>query len=124
MRTIFGQSVAEHSWGVATLVLELWPESSAMFIKACLHHDTHEGTLGDMPWDAKRKHYMLADAMKAAEDTEEVLMGLSFVLSDEEKYRRHDGSLLFLTGRNQRRQCTHDGTADKWPHVFNGIYRR
>lgn len=46
-------SVAEHSWGVAMLMLLLWPEDFPRLAGACLCHDVPEGWLGDAPGNVK-----------------------------------------------------------------------
>jgi 5'-deoxynucleotidase YfbR-like HD superfamily hydrolase len=96
LRTIFGQSVAEHSWGVAALALELWPDCSKTFLAACIHHDSHEAYLGDIPWTAKRNHPFLAREIKEAEASEEALMGVMPQLLEFEKHRLKTADMLEL----------------------------
>lgn len=48
------QDVAQHSWRVMVILLNLWPESSPELIRAALYHDTAEGLLGDIPAPIKR----------------------------------------------------------------------
>jgi len=48
------QNVAEHAWGVAT-ILALWhPRPSADLLRAALLHDCHEKEFGDIPSPTKR----------------------------------------------------------------------
>ena len=54
------QSVAEHSWGVALIIMQNHPNPSANLLKAALLHDLHEVRFGDMPAPVKRKHPSLA----------------------------------------------------------------
>jgi 5'-deoxynucleotidase len=49
------QSVAEHSWGVAAIVLLLKPDASAALLRAAILHDVHEVVLGDIPSPLKRR---------------------------------------------------------------------
>ena len=49
------QSVAEHSWGVALIIIQNHPNPSANLLKAALLHDLHEVRFGDMPAPAKRR---------------------------------------------------------------------
>ena len=50
--TIKSQTVAEHSWGVAMICRQLWPDNYTL-IEAALCHDLGEGFTGDVPWPAK-----------------------------------------------------------------------
>ena len=47
--TINDETVAHHSWGVATVLLELWPDCSRDLLIAALYHDVHEHVTGDIP---------------------------------------------------------------------------
>jgi 5'-deoxynucleotidase YfbR-like HD superfamily hydrolase len=47
------QSVAAHSWGVATLALHLWPDCSRELLIACIMHDVGEYATGDIPAPTK-----------------------------------------------------------------------
>jgi len=51
------QTVAAHSWGVASIVLDLWPNCSNNLIRAALWHDIAELRTGDIPapikWEDK-----------------------------------------------------------------------
>jgi 5'-deoxynucleotidase YfbR-like HD superfamily hydrolase len=78
------QSVAAHSWGVATLILALHPNPSINLIKAALWHDVAEGATGDVPASAKRRWPKINEAMLDAEADVEVLVGLAVALTAEE----------------------------------------
>ena len=56
-------SVAEHSWGVAMLVLQLYPEHFTALAAYALVHDVPEGLTGDIPSTAKADDGMLDDAI-------------------------------------------------------------
>ena len=47
------QTIAEHSWGVAMLVLLQHPTASRELLAAALLHDIHEVVIGDIPSPAK-----------------------------------------------------------------------
>jgi hypothetical protein len=49
------QTVADHSWGVAMLLLLVHPDPSIRLIKAAMLHDIHEVAFGDIPSPSKRK---------------------------------------------------------------------
>lgn len=42
-------TVAEHSWGVAILAMQLYPNSWLRIVEACLTHDVPELITGDIP---------------------------------------------------------------------------
>lgn len=53
------QNVAEHSAGVALILLETVPDCSANLLRAAIYHDLQEGITGDIPatvkWDASEE---------------------------------------------------------------------
>lgn len=63
------QSVAEHSWQVARILLAVYPSAGRGLIIHALHHDTGEGgAAGDIPGNAKRESSVLqieADRLEA-----------------------------------------------------------
>lgn len=66
------QTVAAHSWGVAQILVRLWPESHVHLIKAVLDHDILEYYTGDIPYPAKLRFPELGAAMDKAERQLEV----------------------------------------------------
>jgi len=54
------QSNAEHSWGVARILLFIHPSASRRMIMEALMHDIGEGRMGDIPYPAKRDSPTLA----------------------------------------------------------------
>jgi len=65
------QSVAEHSWGVAVLLLHFWPDSRSEVIREALGHDMGEYVSGDLPapvkWNStviKEAHDKIADEFR------------------------------------------------------------
>lgn len=50
-----GQTTADHSWGVATIIVMLHPDPSRELILAALFHDSGERWAGDLPAPFKRR---------------------------------------------------------------------
>lgn len=69
LRQIKYQTIAQHSHGVACLVMLIDSKCSAELLKAALTHDFHEQHVGDMPSTAKRMFPELGKAMNKATDT-------------------------------------------------------
>lgn len=78
------QTVAEHTFGVLNLLLQLHPDPSLNLIKAALVHDGAEGETGDIPAPVKWAYRSLGREIDAIE--EEVMMrhGWIFPVSVEE----------------------------------------
>lgn len=70
------QNVADHSWGVARILLEFWPDSSVKLVKACLDHDLVESALGDIPAPCKTRHPEIRAAFSKAEQQLEKEWGI------------------------------------------------
>ncbi len=64
--TIGHQTVAEHSWGVAAILLHIC-EPSAELLRAALYHDVAEYDTGDVPAQAKRSSLTLAASLSELE---------------------------------------------------------
>lgn len=77
--------VSSHSFNVALIVLEIFPNASAAVIKAALYHDLEEAVVGDMPATTKWNYPDLADALKIVEGQVTASMGLALSLTDWEK---------------------------------------
>jgi 5'-deoxynucleotidase YfbR-like HD superfamily hydrolase len=79
------ETVAQHSWGVAILLLHFWPDCSKRLLTACLYHDVAEVRTGDMPADTKwDQDGNLAQALAAAERRVEEELGVSSSLHHTE----------------------------------------
>lgn len=78
--TVKAQTVADHSWGVATIICDLWPDASVPLIRAALHHDVAEHITGDVPAPAKWQFPALADELHAVEYQLEAELGLDMEL--------------------------------------------
>jgi 5'-deoxynucleotidase YfbR-like HD superfamily hydrolase len=61
------QTIADHSWRVATLVVEVFGMPRAEVFIYALYHDCGEMFSGDLPFMVKTAVPGLADAMKTAE---------------------------------------------------------
>lgn len=61
------QNVAEHSWGVATILALYHPHPSADLLRAALLHDCHEKEFGDIPSPTKRSVPELVEHEEAYE---------------------------------------------------------
>jgi len=68
VRTLRTQDLAAHSWGVAALVLCIWPNPSAALLQAALMHDCPELRTGDVPATAKWSSAELSNALDVLED--------------------------------------------------------
>ena len=81
------QSVAEHSWGVAMILLYLWPNSAAQTVHSALSHDTGEHVTGDMPAPFKWAHDDIRELVESAEHSELLRLGLPRAYTPEEARR-------------------------------------
>ena len=78
-------SVAEHSWGVATLLAILHPDPSRNLILAAMCHDVHERWTGDMPAPIKWcLGNVTKDELKRLESSIESSLGIKFYLPAED----------------------------------------
>jgi 5'-deoxynucleotidase YfbR-like HD superfamily hydrolase len=65
----FGQTNAQHQWGVAVLVLALHPRPSKNLIIAAVLHDVGEIDAGDLSRPFKREHPEFAAAHRSIEES-------------------------------------------------------
>ncbi len=78
-------SVAEHSWGVATLLAVLHPDPSRHLILAGMWHDVHERWTGDTPAPIKWcLGNVTKDELKGLENSIGSSLGINFDLSTED----------------------------------------
>ena len=70
------QSVAEHSWGVAMLIMRYHPDPPLHLIQAALEHDLAEKWIGDVPYPTKLDYPRLGDSYKEAEQDIERVVGI------------------------------------------------
>ena len=79
-------SVAEHSWGVATLLAILHPDPSRDLILAAMWHDVHERWTGDIPAPSKWcLGKVVVDELKRFENSIESSLEINFDLSAEDR---------------------------------------
>jgi hypothetical protein len=76
------QTNAAHSWGVAILIDELNQDWSRPLLRAALHHDICEGTVGDIPAHVGWRWPDLKREVKKAEQEVNDLFGLMQNLSE------------------------------------------
>lgn len=67
-RVLRPQTVAQHSWGVATILLMVHPEADAKLLRAALWHDVSERAMGDIPSPVKWASEEMHAAIEALED--------------------------------------------------------
>lgn len=82
-RAIRRQTVGEHSWGVAMVVLAIC-DPSANLLKAALLHDVPELATGDIPAPFKWAYPAINDLLGQAEDDISANWGVSVELTDDE----------------------------------------
>ena len=75
-------SVAEHSWGVATLLAILHPDPPIELILAGMWHDVHERWTGDIPAPIKWKfNDIIKEEMKRIETAIDIGLGIDLNLA-------------------------------------------
>lgn len=60
------QNLANHSWGVALILMEI-ANGDHELLQAALVHDLHESESGDIPYPAKRRYPLIGGAVDAQE---------------------------------------------------------
>jgi len=88
------QTVADHSWGVASIILDVWPDSSNSLITYALWHDIPEFVVGDVPVTAKWANEDLARAVEKAESQIAKKYKLFIELTETEKLKLAIADLL------------------------------
>lgn len=73
-----GQNLADHQWGVASLVALLNPSASATLLKAALFHDAAEFVCGDLSAPTKNAFPQLKAEYVKAESSTLRYMGLTY----------------------------------------------
>lgn len=84
-RMLTRQSVAEHSWRIATIMFSINRDVSSNLILASLFHDVSERVTGDIPANVKRHNPAIEHAVNEVSTAEEVRLGIRFMLNDEER---------------------------------------
>lgn len=104
--TIGQQSVAEHSFGVAMLVLWLTEDrASGNLLRAALYHDLAEQATGDMPATSKWDNPELKWALDRAEDifNEEHVLSVQITQAESLCLKWADGLELMCYCLEQRK---------------------
>lgn len=85
------QTVAEHSWNVARILLAIWPEAPTHILREALFHDIGEIASGDAPYPSKKNNPKFGEEHDKLEDSARLAMCLPWRvpppadLSPEEK---------------------------------------
>ena len=108
-----GQTVAEHSWGVAMLIATYHPNPSVNLLKAALNHDLSESITGDLPATVKWKHPGLTEIVRDIEHDIRVEHGWEVELTLEEQYWLRACDMLELYLYSERRS----NGRDEWSNV-------
>lgn len=61
-------SNAAHSWGVAMLMLQVWPRDFARLAAVCICHDVPEAWVGDIPAHTKARAPQIRTALRILDD--------------------------------------------------------
>lgn len=117
-----GQTLGHHQWGVAILLLELFPDCSMATLKEALLHDTGEpGAGADVSAPAKAKYPALAEEAHIAEMNERSEMDVAQDLSfpcDHLAIMLCDKLEAYMFARVR---CPHVLSRDGWPECRSKI---
>lgn len=82
----FHQTDADHSWGVAMIILKLHPNPSRNLVAQAIVHDSGEKWAGDLSYPFKRRHPDIGKAHAEAEKALSILHEIpQFDLTEEEE---------------------------------------
>lgn len=81
--TIKEQNLADHSWGVAMIILKIAPQDHEL-VRAALLHDLAEVESGDIPYPFKKRNPAVADALTMHEARFDSINGATCFLSEEQ----------------------------------------
>lgn len=90
------ESVAEHSWNVARLVLAIYPAASRELIVESLMHDIGEGVTGDTPGMAKQMSSGLRYSLEALSTEARRNMVAPWSIPEEEFLTKNEYTVLKL----------------------------
>ncbi len=90
------QTVAEHSWNVARILLVIWSEAPRHVVVEALFHDTGEVAIGDVPSYAKWRIPDLKRLMDDAEDHARQAMVLPWGLPGPQRLTYLEARILKL----------------------------
>ena len=80
------QNLAEHSYGVAMIILHVSPHCSKRVLEAALYHDLSEAATGDLPAPAKWNNPALGHVLSEIERQYDRTHGLDIDLNDTERH--------------------------------------
>ena len=86
-KTIQTQSVAEHSWNVARILMVLWTDAPAEALRYALLHDAGELSTGDAPFPIKKDNPVLKREMDRLEEAACEEMGLTLLMETTPEWR-------------------------------------
>lgn len=105
LRHVGEYTVASHSWGVAMLMLQIWPEDFPRLAAACLVHDVAEAWVGDIPAPVGKYVPGLKEGLERFERRLEQRLGLpehtSLPEEDQRKVKICDCLEFYLWCREQ-----------------------
>lgn len=78
------QNVADHTWGLLLILMEIEPTARPELVKYCLYHDVGEVITGDLPHKVKRSYPKLNEIIEEIEDEFRVSQGIQQELTDYE----------------------------------------
>lgn len=84
--TIKEQDLAAHQWGVAMVLMHIYPGADSRLIGAALTHDLHESEAGDIPYPFKKANPKVAELYTQQEEDFDEEHGLRTGLSSEEEH--------------------------------------
>lgn len=90
------QSVAEHCWNVARVLLAIWPEAPPRMVKHALFHDIGEVVTGDLPYPVKKDNPQVGAAMDRMEVEAYLQMSIGWSLPPP-GYLEGDDKTIFKT---------------------------
>ena len=114
------ETVGEHSFGVAMMVLAITEQkASADLLRAALYHDMAEQITGDSPFTAKRAFPMLKSTLEIMEETWETDNGFHVDLNERDRLLLKSADMLQLLWRCKLQRDLGNTNVDK---VFtNGV---
>jgi len=90
------QTVAEHGWNVARIVLAIAPDAPGYVISHALFHDVGEIKTGDLPYPIKKDNPSLKKVMDELEIHARIDMSSKWLLSTPESLDEHWRRLIKL----------------------------
>ena len=81
------QSMAEHQWGVAILVIKMYSNPSKNLLMAAVTHDCAEAVTGDIPSPVKREHPEMKAVLDDVENRVNKEWGINYDLNEIDKRR-------------------------------------